>query len=45
MWQQEEAKKRDHRKLGKEMDLFSFSDLVGSGLPLYSPKGAFIAGN
>jgi len=42
MWQLEEAKKRDHRKLGKEMDLFSFSDLVGSGLPLYSPKGAFI---
>jgi len=42
IWQQEEAKKRDHRKLGKEMDLFSFSDLVGSGLPLYSPKGAFI---
>lgn len=42
LWQMEEAKKRDHRKLGKEMDLFSFSDLVGSGLPLYSPKGAFI---
>ncbi len=38
----EEARKRDHRKLGKEMDLFSFSDLIGSGLPLYSPKGAFI---
>ncbi len=38
----EEAKKRDHRKLGKELDLFSFSDLVGSGFPLYSPKGAFI---
>jgi len=38
----EEAKKRDHRKLGRELDLFSFSDLVGSGLPLYSPKGAFI---
>jgi threonyl-tRNA synthetase len=38
----EEAKKRDHRKLGKELDLFSFSDSVGSGLPLYSPKGAFI---
>lgn len=42
IWQQEEAKKRDHRKLGKQLDLFSFSDLVGSGLPLYSPKGAFI---
>jgi len=38
----EEARKRDHRKLGKELDLFSFSDLIGSGLPLYSPKGAFI---
>lgn len=40
--QQEEAKKRDHRKLGKELDLFTFSDLIGSGLPLYTPKGAFI---
>lgn len=38
----EEAKKRDHRKLGRELDLFSFSDLVGSGLPLYSAKGSFI---
>ncbi|MGC9611223.1 MAG: threonine--tRNA ligase, partial [Minisyncoccia bacterium] len=38
----EEAKKRDHRKLGKQLDLFTFSDLVGSGLPLYTPKGAFI---
>jgi threonyl-tRNA synthetase len=38
----EEAKKRDHRKLGKELDLFSFSDLVGSGLPLYSAKGAIL---
>lgn len=38
----EEAKKRDHRKLGRELDLFSFSDLIGSGLPLYSPKGAFV---
>ena len=42
LWQQEEAKKRDHRKLGKELDLFSFSDLVGSGMPLYSPKGALV---
>src|SRR5258706_4033284 len=42
LFQLEEAKKRDHRKLGKAMDLFSFSDWVGSGLPLYSPKGAFI---
>ncbi|GMQ95133.1 MAG: threonine--tRNA ligase [Patescibacteria group bacterium] len=36
----EEAKKRDHRKLGRELDLFTFSDLVGSGLPLFTPKGA-----
>jgi threonyl-tRNA synthetase len=40
--QQEEAKKRDHRKLGKEMGLFVFSDLVGPGLPLWTPKGTFI---
>jgi len=40
--QLEEAKKRDHRKLGKEFDLFTFSPLVGSGLPLYTPKGALI---
>lgn len=40
--QQEEAKKRDHRKLGKELDLFVFSDLVGPGLPLFTPKGALI---
>jgi threonyl-tRNA synthetase len=38
----EEAQKRDHRKLGKQLGLFTFSDLVGSGLPLYTPKGAFI---
>ena len=38
----EEAKQRDHRKLGQELDLFSFSDLVGSGLPLYSPRGTVI---
>ena len=37
-----EAKRRDHRKLGKEMDLFTFSDLVGSGMPLWTPKGNFI---
>ena len=36
----EEAKKRDHRKLGKEMDLFTFSQKVGQGLPLWLPKGA-----
>ncbi|MEX0931235.1 MAG: threonine--tRNA ligase [Candidatus Paceibacterota bacterium] len=34
-----EAKDRDHRKLGKELDLFTFSDLVGPGLPLFTPKG------
>ena len=34
-----EAKKRDHRKLGKELDLFTFSDLVGPGLPLFTTKG------
>lgn len=38
----EEAKKRDHRKLGQELDLFTFSDLVGPGLPLYTPKGTVI---
>ena len=38
--QQEEAKARDHRKLGKELDLFCFSDLVGAGLPLFTPRGA-----
>ncbi len=40
--QQEEAKKRDHRKLGKELDLFCFSDLVGPGLPLFTPRGTMI---
>ncbi|OGV96414.1 threonine--tRNA ligase [Microgenomates group bacterium RBG_16_45_19] len=40
--QLEEAKKRDHRKLGKTLDLFTFSDLVGGGLPLYTPRGALI---
>jgi len=40
-WQkrQEEASARDHRKLGQELDLFTFSPLVGSGLPLFTPKG------
>ena len=38
----EEAKKRDHRKLGKELGLFRFSDLVGKGLPLFTPKGATV---
>jgi len=37
-----EAEKRDHRKLGKELGLFAFSDLVGSGLPLFLPKGAIL---
>ncbi|MAX79553.1 MAG: threonine--tRNA ligase [Crocinitomicaceae bacterium] len=36
----EEAKKRDHRKLGKELELFTFSERVGQGLPLWLPKGA-----
>lgn len=40
--QQEEAKKRDHRKIGKELKLFTISDLVGSGLPLLHPKGMMI---
>lgn len=39
---QEEAKKRDHRKLGQELDLFVFSDLVGSGLPLFTPRGTIL---
>lgn len=40
--QQEEAKKRDHRKLGKEMKLFTVSELIGVGLPLMQPKGMII---
>lgn len=40
--QQEEAKKRDHRVLGKELELFTFSPLVGSGLPIWLPKGATV---
>lgn len=40
--QQEEAKARDHRKLGKELDLFCFSDLVGAGLPLFTPRGTLL---
>jgi threonyl-tRNA synthetase len=39
---QEEAKKRDHRKLGKDLDLFIFSDTVGKGLPLWTEKGATV---
>ncbi len=38
----EEAKKRDHKKIGKELGLFAFSELVGSGLPLFLPKGNII---
>lgn len=38
----EEAKRRDHRKLGKELDLFTFSELVGPGLPLWSPRGTIL---
>lgn len=40
--QQEEAKKRDHRKLGKELGFFTFSDLVGPGLPLWTPRGTLV---
>jgi threonyl-tRNA synthetase len=42
IFQQEEAKKRDHRKIGKEMKLFTISDLVGAGLPLIQPNGMII---
>lgn len=44
LWRLEEARKRDHRKLGKELDLFSVSDDVGPGLILWHPKGAMIRG-
>ncbi len=40
--QQEEARKRDHKKLGREMGLFVFSELVGPGLPLWTPKGTIL---
>ncbi|OGZ41396.1 MAG: threonine--tRNA ligase [Candidatus Ryanbacteria bacterium RIFCSPHIGHO2_02_FULL_45_43] len=39
---QEQAQKRDHRKLGKELDLFVFSELIGGGLPLFTPKGTIL---
>lgn len=42
LWQLEEARKRDHRKIGKDLDLFTFSPLVGAGLPLFLPKGAMV---
>jgi len=42
LWQQEEARRRDHRKLGQELDLFTIAEEVGKGLPLWLPRGAFI---
>jgi len=42
LWQQEEAKKRDHRKLGRELDLFVISENIGKGLPLLTPKGTIL---
>ena len=42
LWQLEEAKKRDHRKLGKDLELFMVSEEVGAGLPLWLPKGATV---
>jgi threonyl-tRNA synthetase len=39
---QEEAKKRDHRKIGQELDLFVISDIIGSGLPLFTPRGTIL---
>ena len=42
LWRLEEAKKRDHRKLGKQLDLYSVSDAVGAGLVLWHPKGAMV---
>jgi threonyl-tRNA synthetase len=42
LWRLEEARKRDHRKLGKELGLFHFSEDVGPGLPLFTPKGEIL---
>ncbi|MFQ5409669.1 MAG: threonine--tRNA ligase, partial [Anaerolineales bacterium] len=42
LWQLEEAKKRDHRKLGKELGLFYFSDDIGPGIPLFTPRGEIV---
>ncbi len=42
LWILEESKKRDHKKLGKELGLFTFSELVGAGLPLWTPKGTLL---
>ena len=42
LWQLEEARKRDHRKLGKQLGLFHFSDEIGQGIPLFTPKGEIV---
>lgn len=42
LWRLEEAKKRDHRKLGKELGLFYFSEDIGPGIPLFTPKGEIV---
>jgi threonyl-tRNA synthetase len=42
LWRLEEAKKRDHRKLGKELGLFHFSEDIGAGLPLFTPRGEMV---
>lgn len=42
LWRLDEAKRRDHRKIGKDQELFTFSNLVGKGLPLFTEKGAAI---
>ncbi|MBI4100310.1 threonine--tRNA ligase [Candidatus Microgenomates bacterium] len=42
LWQLEEAKKRDHRKIGTQLGLWTFSELVGTGLPLFTQKGALV---
>ncbi len=42
LFRQEEAKRRDHRKLGQDLDLFVFADLIGKGLPMLTPKGTVI---
>jgi threonyl-tRNA synthetase len=42
LWRVEEAKKRDHRKLGKELDIYTFAEEVGPGLPLWLPNGGII---
>ena len=42
LYRMEEAKKRDHRKLGRELELFTFDDEVGPGLPLWLPNGSVL---